>query len=130
MNVVACEVSTSNSCENTKQLNENDNWEDSYVLKYGVMEDANEKAELHAGKSDSDQIEDDELKDHASKNGAGGNIYEDIEKSFCDDTSKHRGMKLRNVETHHGNIEDSTIEITHKDSLIRSRTKMKNLKRR
>ena len=73
--------------------------------------------ECHTCKGDPDHIEDDELKDHTSENEAGGNIYEDTETSFCRDISEHQtvGEELRNMETHHVNIEDSTMEITHKD---------------
>lgn len=62
-----CEVFVSKSCENTEKFKENGHREDTYVLKEAVLEDD----ESHACKGDPDHIEDDELKDHTSKNEVG-----------------------------------------------------------
>lgn len=108
-----CEIFVSNSCENTEKLKENDHREDTHVLKETVIEDD----ESHACKGDLDHIEDDEIKDHTSENEVGRNIYKDTETSFCIDSSEHRivGEEPRDMETHHVNIEDFTMEITHRD---------------
>jgi len=111
MDLAACDFFVSNSCENTEHFKDG-HWEDTDVLKEAVLEDD----ESHACKVDHDHIEDDELKYYTAENEAGINIYEYTETSFWRYSSEHRivGEEMRNMETHHVNIEDSTMEITNK----------------
>lgn len=85
-------------------------------MKEAVLEDY----VSHVCKGDPDHKEGYELKDHTSKNEVGWNIYEDTETSFCRNISEHHvvGEELRNMETHHVNIEDSTCQVDNRDEEV------------